>query len=407
MWEQIRANQRKAFILVGVMAFILIFLGYFLGIYFTGNGSAGLVVAVIVWIILTLISYFGGQSILLALSGARQIGPNDHPVLYHVVEEMKIAAGLPTMPAIYVIDDPAPNAFATGRKPDVSAIAVTSGLLETLSRDELQGVVAHETAHIKNRDVLYMMMVGIMAGAIVLLADISRRYLLWGGGRSRRRTSRGSGQAGAIIMVAGLILMILAPILAQLIYFAVSRRKEYLADACGALYTRYPEGLARALEKIAGKPLLLRSANRATAPMYIINPLKLTANGLANLSSTHPPISQRIKILRSMAGGVGFSHYDQAFRLVTGRPVGVIPFSSLNQSEALASRPKSSPAPDAATPLQRMRQTTDMLWRLNQFFFIACPCGTKLKIPPVYAGKVIECPHCHTPHHVPDRISAE
>lgn len=398
MWEQIRSNKRRAAGLVIVMAALLFVSGYAIGeVLAPGFGPAGLVMAFIIWIILTLTSYFGGDSIFLAVSGAKRIKPADHPVLYNIVEEMKIASGLPRVPDVYIIDDPAPNAFATGRKPETASVAVTSGLLERLDRDELQGVVAHEIGHIKNRDILLMIMVGIMMGTIVMLADIGTRFLIYGGGR-RRTSSRDSGQAQAIIMLIAVILMILAPIIAQFIYFAISRKREYLADATSAQLTRYPEGLASALEKISRPNLKLKSANRAMAPMYIVNPLKVTAKGLSDLTSTHPPISKRVKILRAMAGGAGLPAYNEAFRKVTGRPVGVIPFSAMDESTQIETRQKR--AEDQRNRLDRFRETTDLLWKLNQYVFIACVCGTNLKIPPEYTGKTIHCPHCNTPHDV-------
>ena len=402
MWEQIRANQTRSAVLVIVMAGVLFLMGYLLGEAFVkGGGLYGLFIAFVLWLILTLISYSSGDQIFLAMSGARKIRRSDHPVLYNVVEEMQISSGLPKMPDIYIIDDDAPNAFATGRKPETAAVAVTTGLLKILSRDELQGVIAHEIGHVRNRDVLYMMMVGVMLGAIVLLADIGIRGLFWGG-VGRRRTSSsssgGGGQAQAIILVIAIVLMILAPIIAQLIYLALSRRREYLADATSAQLTRYPEGLASALEKLGGTTRKLKSASRATAPMYIVNPLKVTRRGLSDLSSTHPPISERVKILRAM-GGAGNAQYDEAYRKVTGRPVGVVPASALEASEDV---PVQTPEhTDDATDVGRFRQTTDMVWKMNGYAFIPCACGTKLKVPPAYAGRKITCPHCNASHVVP------
>ncbi|MFI5142559.1 MAG: M48 family metallopeptidase [Thermoanaerobaculales bacterium] len=396
MWEMVRANQRHAATLVVVMAALLLAVGYAVGeAVAPGAGTGGLFIAFIVWVVMSLVSYYSGDQIFLTLAGAHKISKQDNPVLYDVVEEMCIAAGLAKMPAIYVIDDAAPNAFATGRDAEHASVAVTAGLLETLSRDELQGVIAHELGHVKNRDVLYMMMVGVMMGAIVLLADVGARVMFYGGGR-RRTSSRDGGGAQLIIVVVALVLMILAPLIAQLIYFAVSRRREYLADACSALYTRYPEGLANALEKISRSTVALHSASRATAPLYIVNPLGASAKGLADITSTHPPTSERIRILRSMGGGAGYGQYNEAFRKVTGKPVGVVPASSLQAAEhAPAAAPR---VPDTRERLERVRQTTDMLWRLNQYAFIACACGTTLKVPPAYLGKEIACPQCGAKH---------
>jgi len=400
MWEIIRANQRRAALLVVFMAALLFAVGYGLGELLTPEGGLlGLAAAFVVWIGLTLAAYFGGDQILLATSGARRIQKDDHPVLWNVVEEMCIASGLPQMPEVYIMDEDAPNAFATGRKAERSAVVVTAGLLERLNRDELQGVVAHELGHIRNRDVLYMTMVGVMMGTIVILADIGMRVLWYGGGR-RRTSSDSKGGAEAIVLVVSLVLLILAPILAQLMYFALSRRREYLADASSALFTRYPEGLASALEKIAARGLPLKAANRATAPMYIVNPLKLAGGKLADLTSTHPPTSERVGILRSMAGGpVSLALYNDAFRKVTGRVVGVVPAGSVRAAQEVEARRAATP--DPRTGIDRVRQATDALWRLQQYAFIPCVCGVSLKVPPVHRGREIRCPQCGTPHQAP------
>src|SRR3989304_313793 len=232
MWEQIRSNRIRSVVLVAVMAALLLLIGYVLGLTFFDSAAGGLVVAMIVWGIMSLVAYSQGDSILLSLSGARKITRDDYPRLYNVVEEMKIASGLPKVPDIYIIDDPALNAFATGRNPDKASVAITSGLLQKLNRDELQGVIGHEISHIRNRDVLLMAICSVMLGTIVMLAWYFSRIMIFSGGPQTRRGSRDSGGGGAqlIIMVIGIVLIILAPIAAQLIYFAVSRRREYLAD---------------------------------------------------------------------------------------------------------------------------------------------------------------------------------
>jgi heat shock protein HtpX len=396
MWELVRANKRRAALLVVVMAALMLAVGYAVAeIAAPGAGPVGLALALVIWVVMSLAGYFGGDRILLAASRARRIEKRDHPVLWNVVEEMCIASGLSRMPAVYIIDEDAPNAFATGRDPDRSAIAVTAGLLEKLDRDELQGVVAHELGHVKNRDILYLTMAGILLGTVVILADLGVRMLWFGGGR--RRTSSGrDGGAQALVMLVALALVVLAPLLARLMYFALSRRREYLADASAAIYTRYPEGLASALEKIAAAGLPLKAANRATAPMYIVNPLKVTKRGLADLTSTHPPISERVRILRSLGGPtLSFQRYDEAYRSVTRRAVGVVPAGSRAAAEAVEAR---GPAADPRSRLERVRQVTDALWQLQSYVFIACACGTSLKVPPEHAGRTIACPHCGTPH---------
>ena len=396
MFEQIRANQRRSAMLIAVMAALLVFLGYALGeLAAPGGGWLGVPLAVILWLILTAVSYFQGDRIFLAASGAKKIEKQDHPVLLNIVEEMTIAAGLAKPPEVYIIEDDAPNAFATGRKPETAAVAVTTGLLETLTRDELQGVVAHEIAHVKNRDILYMTLVGIMMGAIVLLADLGLRQIFFGVGRRRR----GGGQEQVVILAVALVLIVLAPILARLLYFACSRKREYLADASAAQFTRFPEGLASALEKISGSQKKLRTATRATAPMFIVNPLQAAGRRGSRLFSTHPPAEQRVRILRGMGGHAGLASYEQAFRQVTGRPVGVVPAGSLRAAEEVEARKPRPPESDQEH-LDWLRGVRDLHWRLLPFFLIACACGTKLKIPEEYAGRTIDCPHCQRPHPV-------
>jgi heat shock protein HtpX len=404
MWDQIRANQRRSIVLVVSMALLLFVLGYVIGYAFLGSGIVGLVLAFILWIVMTLVAYYSANDIFLSISKARKIQKADHPRLFNVVEEMKIASGLPKMPDIYIIDTPALNAFATGRDPDHAAIAITSGLLQKLNRDELQGVVAHEMAHIKNRDVLLMMMAGVMVGTIVVLADMAKWFLIFGalsgGGRSNRRDTGGQGGAAyVIILVVAIALIILAPIFAQLMYFAISRKREYLADASGALYTRYPEGLASALEKLSASTAELQSANRTTAPMYIVNPLHKKGMKMSDLSSTHPPISERVKILRSMGGSGSLAAYDAAFRQVHKGGVGVVPAAELaGAGVGLAPAGAVGTAEREPEEIDRARETTDVLWKLNDYTFHTCMCGTKLKIPPKFKKKVIKCPHCGTPN---------
>ena len=398
MWEQIRSNKRKSVVMALMMGALFFAVGYLLGELFSpGGGLAGLAIAFVIWVILALISYYSGASIFLASSRAKKIEKKDHPVLFNIVEEMTIAAGMPKMPDVYIIDEQAPNAFATGRDPNRSAVAVTAGLLERLDRDELQGVIAHEIGHIKNRDILYMMMIGVMMGAIVLVADIGLRSFFYGG-MGRRRTSRDDGGQVWVMLIA-IVVMLVASVVAQLIYFAISRKREYLADASGAQFTRYPEGLARALEKIASGHKKMENVSRVTAPSFTVNPLMMKAKGgeKVNLWSTHPPTQRRIRILREM-GGAGFVDYESAYKKVSGRPVGVIPAGSLRAAEEVSQ--KAPAARDERTELDRLRETTDVLWRLNQYAFIACACGTKLKVPPEMIGQTVECPHCGTAHTV-------
>jgi len=381
------------------MGVLLILIGYFLGLYFFDNATAGLVIALLVWVVLSLIAYFQGDSILLGMSRAKKISRDDHPRLYNVVEEMKIASGLEKMPDIYIIDDPAPNAFATGRDPNKASVAITSGLLQKLNRDELQGVIGHEISHIKNRDVLLMAMCGVLLGTIVILAWYGSRFLFFSGAGSRRSSSsRGGGQGQIIVLIVALVFIILAPIFAQLIYFAISRKREYLADASSALYTRYPEGLASALEKLAASTEQLRSANQATAPMYIINPFRKRGFKASDLTSTHPPISERIRILRAMAGA-SFNNYDQAYRQVHGGR-GVIPAASLTAEAVPIATVKLEGEAGELNEVQRVRETSDVMWRLSNYRTITCDCGAKLRVPPNFRDPQIRCPHCGRTHKV-------
>lgn len=296
MWEQITSNQVKSGLLVGFFVVFVIFLGWLFG-ETTVWGPYATVIAVVVAGVGAFVGWYNSDKIVLAISKARRVEKTDYPHLYNSIEGLAIAAGLPT-PAMYVIEDSAPNAFATGRDPEHSAIVVTTGLLEKLNRVELEGVIGHEMSHIADRDTLLMTITVVLVGSIALVSDWMLRTFIWGGGRRRRST--GGGQAGALLMILALVMAILAPIIAQLIRLAISRRREFLADANSARLTRYPEGLASALEKIAGDREPLEVANKATAHLYIENPLKEHKGGLNNLFSTHPPVEERVAALRSM-----------------------------------------------------------------------------------------------------------
>ena len=301
--DRIAVNRRNSLFLIAVfLAFVAVF-GYIIGYAWIGDPTGalfGLGLAFVAGIISGLATYYGGDRMVLAASRAREITHDDAPVLFNVVEEMAIAAGLP-MPKIYIVDDSAPNAFATGRDPEHASIAVTSGLLEKLDRDELQGVIAHEMSHVGNLDIRYAMLVGILVGTTVLISDFFLRGLWFGGGRGGRRD--GGGQAQIIMLVVAILLAILAPLFARLLQLSISRQREYLADASAVRLTRNPKGLADALQKISGDTEVLEAANRATAHLYIVNPVKGFEKRAKGLFSTHPPIEDRIRILRSMETG--------------------------------------------------------------------------------------------------------
>ncbi len=388
-------------ILLFLMAAVLGLLGYIIGMAFVRHPLGGLIgtgVAFILWLIMAAVSFSSGDQILLAASKAIPITHDVNPQLFNVVEEMSIAASLP-MPKVYIINDPAPNAFATGRSPQTASVAVTAGLLGRLNRDELQGVIAHEMSHILHRDILFVTVAGIMLGAIVLLSQVFLRGMFYSSltGGSRRRYSSGSGgggggQAQLIFMVIAILAAILAPLFAYLLYFALSRRREYLADAGGARLTRYPEGLAGALEKISQNTVPLASANKVTAPMYIANPIQKKGRKLSDLSSTHPPISERIKILRGMAAGAGFADYSEAFSKVTGQK-GPAPSSALKE-EHVSMRAASELSKPAKQAKKQTRDIGDIMRMVNGFLFLTCACGLKLKVPPNFAGKKVKCPRC-------------
>ena len=397
MWEQIRDKQVRSVILVTALGFMLILLGSFLGQTLLGDWSIGLLLALLIWIVMTLVGYFQGDSILLSLSNARKIGPDDMPRVYNVVEEMKIACGLEKMPDIYIVDDPAMNAFATGRDKNHASLAVTSGLLQKLNRDELQGVVGHEMAHIRNRDVLLMAMCSVLLGTIVIIAWYGSRVLFFGGGT--RRSSSGGGSAQIIILLVAVALMIFAPIMAQFIYLAISRKREYLADASSALYTRYPEGLASALEKIAASTEQLKSANNATAPMYILNPFRKSGRVAEDLSSTHPPISERIRILRAMAGNPSLAGYESAYNQSHKGGGSIIPRSALVAGDAAVKRDAEGAGLTPAEK-ERAREASDVLWKMHKYREITCNCGLKFKIPPDFHSNSFTCPRCNTVHHL-------
>jgi len=400
MWELMQANKRKSLLLFMGMGIFLLALGYVVGEVFSpGGGFFGLAIAAVVWLVQSLVSYAWGSKILLMSSKAQPVTHEVHPQLFNIVEEMKIAANLPAMPKIYIIPDPAPNAFATGIKPENSAIAVTAGLLGRLNRDELQGVIAHEMSHIINRDVMFMTFAGVLLGSIVLISQVFLRGMFYSGGGRRYRSgsNRGQGQAQAVIMIVAVILAILAPILAQLLYFAISRKREYLADASAVRLTRYPEGLASALESISNSDYKPAVVNKVTAPMYIANPLE-KGRKLSSLTSTHPPIKERVKILRNMAQGANFTAYEESFEQVAGEAI--IPKSQLQNDKTVSIR-QAKDRKKTGNKKKDLRQVGDLIRTVNKYAFLACACGLKMKIPPNFKKPTIICPRCHREHKVP------
>jgi heat shock protein HtpX len=304
-YSQIAANRRASWALMLIVTLLLVALAGTAG-YALGLEWYGIPFAIILAAILGSSSYFGGDRLVLAASDAREIDranpPDTLTQLMNVVEEMRLASGQP-MPRVYVIPDTAPNAFATGRDPKHASLAVTSGLLEKMDREELQGVVAHEMSHIRNFDIRFMLLIGVMVGTIALIADWFLRISFWSGvGGRRRGSSEGGGGAMAVVAIVALLLSVLSPIIGRLVMLAASRRREGLADVSAVELTRNPLGLAAALRKIADDPEVLEVANKATQHLYIVNPIKAFEKRSSSMWDTHPPLAERIQVLESLAG---------------------------------------------------------------------------------------------------------
>lgn len=294
LYKQIQQNKQKTFVLVSLFIVLVLAIGWAIGYFFSNSPVSGLVITIIVLAFYVPMTYMSASSQVLRMAGAKEIKREDHPQLFDIVEELSIAARLP-MPKIYIINDPVPNAFATGIKPEKAAVAFTTGLLERLNREEIAGVAAHELAHIRNYDIRLMTICIALVGVVILLGDIGSRMIYYRGGR------RGNDRQNPALLIIALVLIILAPIAAQFVQLAVSRNREYLADATAVEFTRNPVGLINALQKISEDPRDLQRANTSTASMYITSPFsKKRKKSRANLWSTHPPIESRIERLKNM-----------------------------------------------------------------------------------------------------------
>ncbi len=304
-YRQASANRRNSFLLVLVIVALLALLGFTIGYGTTGalaGGLGWLGIFGVIAIVSSLVGYYSGDRVVLAASKARPATEAEAPQLLNVVRELTLSAGLP-MPAVYLIDDTALNAFATGRDPAHASIAATTGLVARLDREELQGVVGHELSHVRNYDIRYAMLVGVLVGTIALLADVFLRMTFWGGtGRRSSSSDRGGGGLQALVLILALVLAILAPFFGRLVQLAVSRQREYLADASSVELTRNPHGLQRALAVLAEDHEVLEVANRATQHIYFRNPIRTFEERSKGLFSTHPPIVDRINRLRSLTG---------------------------------------------------------------------------------------------------------
>jgi len=427
MWEAIARNRFRSRVLILVMGAVLIALGLVIGAAVDPRAGApiGALAAIGLWIVLLLAALLAGDNILLSTAGAAEIKKDDAPQLWNVVEEMTIASGLGAMPRVFVTEDYAPNAFAVGRKPTAAAVAVTSGLLERLNRDELQGVIAHEIGHIANQDTRFLTIATVMVGSTVMISDVFLRSLRYGMGR--RRTSRGGdGRVQAVIVLVAIAAAIVAPIVARLLYLACSRRREYLADASSAQFTRYPEGLASALEKIALKAKGMLNVNRTLAPLYIVNPLQGFA--VSGLFSTHPPTETRIAVLRAMGSGAGYADYEGAFRKVLGEGTQCIGRQTLAgagsvgaraaspEPKAREARPVEVPVEVASGAAQQVAlegapgtslEVKGLLDRLANFLLIPCPCGVNIKVPhDLKKISQVTCPRCGRTHEIPVAVPA-
>jgi heat shock protein HtpX len=407
MWDVIAANRRRSIFLIIILGTLLIILGVSIGYYFlpsdpTQSALYGALLGLAIWGVMLLTSFSSGERILLATAGGREVSKADAPQLYNIVEEMKIASGLPVIPKVYLIDSAVPNAFAVGLKPERAAVAVTTGLMAKLNRSELQGVIAHEIGHIVNRDTLFITLAGVTVGVIIILADLYLRGLIYSGGGNRSRSSSKGGSGNQIVFMISLVLAILAPLLAQILYFTISRKREYLADASAAQFTRYPEGLASALEKISDNQEKNFSKSRTLAPMYIVNPMSAW-EGSSGLFSTHPPTAERVRVLRGMMLGSSLKDYEKSYRKFF--PEGLIAPTALTASKKAPIRtPEESKKP--ANTRKQLREAKDILHKIDGYGIIVCVCGVKLKIPPEFQNSKVRCPKCKRLHDVSQQLMA-
>jgi heat shock protein HtpX len=304
-FAQQAANRRSSIVLVLIVTAILGVLGFAIGYGTTGyvEGAFGVTgIAIVIAMLMSVGSYFAGDKLVLAASGAKEVTQEQAPQLMNVVQEMALAANLP-MPKVYIIDDTAPNAFATGRDPKHASVAITTGLLQKLDREELQGVMGHELSHVRNYDIRFSLLVAVLVGSIALMADFFLRFTFWGGrGRGGGDRDKGGGGLQAIIFVVAIVLALIAPFIARMVQLAVSRQREYLADASSVELTRNPRGIEQALAKIAGDREVLEVANRATQHLYFANPIKKFEERSSAMFSTHPAIVDRINRLRQLSG---------------------------------------------------------------------------------------------------------
>jgi heat shock protein HtpX len=416
MWEAIAANRRRSLLLITLMGLILLTFGACLGMFaavqagggqetvspdaILAGGAFGFLAALLLWVALWLTAVFQGDRILLRAAGAREMHGLDDSRLGNVVDEMTIAAQLPQKPKVYLVEDPSPNAFAVGRKPENAAVAVTSGLLRLLNRDELQGVVAHEIAHIHNLDVRFMTMAAVLVAGVELMSRSVLRGFAYGG--AGRRTGGSRKEGGLPLLAIVVVFAIVAPVAVRLLYLACSRWREYLADACAARFTRYPDGLASALEKISVDTSSLGSekTSGALAPLYIINPLEKLS--LAGLFATHPPTQNRILILRGMGGRAGYVDYEAALRKVEGQKLRLAALeTAAHADQSVEARGPSAEPEPREKAIERSQKVNDLLDRFANYLILPCACGVRIKVPPDIKRDEITCSRCDRVHVIP------
>ena len=394
MWELIEKNKRKSLLVLILMFILMTALSGAIGLSIEPNYGLywGAAFGILLWAVQSLVAYFLGDDIVLHFNMAVVVTPESSPQLYNIVEEMKIAAGLAVMPEIYIVQSQGMNAFATGIRPNKTAICVTSGLVENLNRDELQGVIAHEMSHILNRDVLFMTFAGVMLGTITMLSNALLKGTIFANSDRRSRRKRGIGGGHPAIILILLLLAIFAPILARIFYFTISKKREYLADATAARLTRYPIGLASALEKIA-KHSSVDFVSKITAPMFIVNPH--FAGGDEDsifAASTHPPIYKRIAILTQLqhGGTVSLGNYQKIYEKEVEKSQ--LLSNAVLKADSGEKIRQQSVEETAQKPAAKALE--DIILANSGFKILTCECGLKIKLPPSSMQTKIKCPRC-------------
>jgi len=394
MWELIEKNKRKSLLVLILMFILMTALSGAIGLSIEPNYGLywGAAFGILLWAVQSLVAYFLGDDIVLHFNMAVVVTPESSPQLYNIVEEMKIAAGLAVMPEIYIVQSQGMNAFATGIRPNKTAICVTSGLVENLNRDELQGVIAHEMSHILNRDVLFMTFAGVMLGTITMLSNALLKGTIFANSDRRSRRKRGIGGGHPAIILILLLLAIFAPILARIFYFTISKKREYLADATAARLTRYPIGLASALEKIA-KQSSVDFVSKITAPMFIVNPH--FAGGDEDsifAASTHPPIYKRIAILTQLqhGGTVSLGNYQKIYEKEVEKSQ--LLSNAVLKADSGEKIRQQSVEETAQKPAAKAVE--DIILANSGFKILTCECGLKIKLPPSSMQTKIKCPRC-------------